>query len=98
MTTRRQRSRAQHRADQSLAARPAGITGGVISRGTESGLTLPPVADDARLVLHYRGDRTGVDPLRTYGPDTAGATYRAVGATYDAETDRTTLSFRPLLT
>lgn len=48
-------------------------------------------------VAHYRGDVTNFPPDMYVGADTAGAFYRPVSATYDAETDRTTVQFKPIL-
>lgn len=56
---------------------------------------------------HYPGDCTNYDPRLVYGPDNCGspgpreilghgAHYRAVAATYNAETDMTTITFKPV--
>lgn len=61
-------------------------------------MSLVPVRDDARLLMHYRGDRTAVHTRQVFGPDMHGALYRPTGATYDASADVTTMSFRPVTT
>lgn len=48
-------------------------------------------------IAHYRGDRTNYDPRQVFGPDLFGGCYKAIGAEYDAETDRTTIEFTPYL-
>ena len=82
MTTRKQRSRA-------LAAQPAPAP-----KPAPEVQPFVPTEDTPR--LHYRGDRTGVDPRRIYGPDAFGAIYRSGAAEYDAAADRTTIYFRPI--
>jgi len=44
----------------------------------------------------YPGDCTDFDPAAYVGADTAGAFYRPIEATYDAETDVTTIRYRPI--
>lgn len=46
--------------------------------------------------LHFAGDIRPVDGHRLFGPDQYSAVYVATAATYDADTDRTTVSLRPL--
>lgn len=46
--------------------------------------------------LHYPGDHSDIDTTQTMGPDLFGAFYRPVAAEYDAELDRTTVTFRPI--
>ena len=45
-------------------------------------------------VLHYPGDCTNYDERLIYGPDMYGAHYRAIGASYDKDADRTTLELK----
>lgn len=47
-------------------------------------------------IAHYRGDHTDLPYSRVYGPDTCGAFYRAISAEYDADTDVTTVQFKPI--
>ena len=47
-------------------------------------------------VLHYRGDRTKFDPDQIYGPDMFGAYWAPIKAIYEAERDRTAITFRPI--
>lgn len=44
---------------------------------------------------HYLG-RVDHDPTALYGADKFGAFYRAVSANYDAESDSTTVHFKPI--
>ena len=46
-------------------------------------------------IAHYPG-RVDHDPTALYGADKFGAFYRADSVTYDAETDRTTIQFKPI--
>ncbi|AMQ67005.1 hypothetical protein SEA_CRACKLEWINK_69 [Mycobacterium phage Cracklewink] len=52
----------------------------------------------SRNTAHYRGDVTKslLAQTRPFGPDMHGAAYTCVSATYDAATDRTTATFRPI--
>jgi hypothetical protein len=101
MSSRRQRSRAQHRADEAArVAAAAQAAAPPATAGPSSDDELPAWSTEAArssLRLNYRGDRTGAVRSLVYGPDTANCMYRAVGATYDAEADRTTLYFKPIL-
>lgn len=45
---------------------------------------------------HYAGDCTDFESDAYVGADTAGAFYRPIEATYDAETDRTTIQYKPI--
>lgn len=45
---------------------------------------------------HYPGDVTDFELDAYVGADTAGAFYRPISATYDAETDRTTIQYKPI--
>lgn len=47
-------------------------------------------------IAHYPGDCTNFDPDHYVGADTAGAFYRPVAATYDAEADVTTIQYKPM--
>lgn len=52
----------------------------------------------SRNTAHYLGD-VAADVMsnpRPFGPDTCGARYTAVSASYDPETGRTTVQFRPI--
>ena len=52
----------------------------------------------SRNTAHYRGDVTrSLLAQPQFGPDMYGARYSCVSATYDAQTDRTTATFRPIL-
>jgi hypothetical protein len=46
--------------------------------------------------LHYRGNHTPFDGTQLLGPDQFSAVYVATSAVYDPDTDRTTVTVRPL--
>jgi hypothetical protein len=46
-------------------------------------------------IAHYPG-RVDHDPTALYGADKFGAFYRADSVTYDAETDTSTIQFKPI--
>ena len=48
------------------------------------------------LCLHYRGDVTPFDGSQVLGPDRDSGLYKATSAVYDADSDRTTVTVRPL--
>lgn len=45
-------------------------------------------------ILHFRGDRTNFDASDVMGPDAFGAYYAPLDASYDPETDVTTMELR----
>ncbi|GAC71088.1 hypothetical protein [Gordonia soli] len=47
--------------------------------------------------LNYRGDRRDFDRDAIVGPDMFGAFYRPVSAEYDADADRTSIAYVPVL-
>lgn len=100
MTTRKQRSRAQHRHDLAVREARRNISAVVAETERPPRRSLPPApaGEPPAIPLTYRGDRTGVDPVARYGPDDFGGWYRAISADYDPDTNRTVLGFAPIFT